>query len=138
MLKKKIKKKKNHFAEKSHSVFKGLKRGPFKHTKTFFLLQNVFFNFFSTFIKNIILQQFITFFTKNMQVKKEKLLTTRSSNCSISAKFFPILVKTPYFEGVINQKTYLNHELDSTFFFLSSLAYKLVNLLVFEEKNHIK
>ena len=48
-----------------------------------------------------------------------------------------MLLKTPYFGGVINQKTYLNHELSSKFFFLSSLAYELVKLLVFE-KNHVK
>ena len=72
-------------------------------------------------------------FPKNMQViKRKKLLTARSSNCSVSAKFCPILVETPYSGGVINTKTYLNHELGSEFFFLSSLAYKLVNLLVFE------
>ena len=28
--------KKNNFAENSHSVFEGLKGGPFEHTKTFF------------------------------------------------------------------------------------------------------
>ena len=44
-----------------------------------------------------------------------------------------MLVETPYFGGVINPKTYLNHELDSTFFPLSDLAYKLVKLLVFEK-----
>ena len=44
-----------------------------------------------------------------------------------------MLVETPYFWGVINPKTYLNHDLGSKFFFLSSLAYKLVNLLVFEK-----
>ena len=43
-----------------------------------------------------------------------------------------MLVEKPYFGGVINPKTYLNHELGSKFFFLSDLAYKLVNLLVFE------
>ena len=32
-------------------------------------------------------------------------------------------------------KTYLNHELGSKFFFLSSLEYKLVNLLVFEKNS---
>ena len=37
-----------------------------------------------------------------------------------------MLVKTPYFGGVINKKN------------LSSLAYKLVNLLVFEENNYVK
>ena len=48
-----------------------------------------------------------------------------------------MFVETPYIGGVINPKTHLNHELDSKFFFLSSLAYKLVNLLVFE-KNSFK
>ena len=57
-------------------------------------------------------------------------MNARSSNCSISAKFFPMLLETPYFGGVINTKTYLNHELGSKFGFLNSLAYKLVNLLV--------
>ena len=52
---------------------------------------------------------------------------------SVSAKFFPMLVKTPYFGGVINPKTYVNYELGSKFFFLSDLTYKLVNLLVFEK-----
>ena len=57
------------------------------------------------------------FFHTNMQVIKIKnLFTARSSNSSVSAKFFPMLVKTPYFGGVINQKTYLTHELDSKFF----------------------
>ena len=44
-----------------------------------------------------------------------------------------MLVETRYSGGVINPKTYLNEELGSTFFFLGSLAYKLVNLLVFEK-----
>ena len=44
---------------------------------------------------------------------------------------FPMLVETPYFRGVINPKTYLNYELGSNLFFLSDLAFKLVNLLVF-------
>ena len=57
--------------------------------------------------------------------------------CSVSAKLFPMMVKTPYFEGVINQNTYLNNELGSKFFFLNRLAYKLVKLLVFE-KNSFK
>ena len=46
-----------------------------------------------------------------------------------------MLVETPYFGGVINPKTYLNHELGSKFFSLSDLAYKLVNLLVLEKKS---
>ena len=44
-----------------------------------------------------------------------------------------MLVEKPNFVGVINPKAYLNHELGSKFFFLSDLAYKLVNLLVFEK-----
>ena len=125
-----------YFAEKSHSVFKGLKGGPLNTLKLFFL-HNVFNFFFNIHKKNhfIPIQNFCP---KNMQVVKKKLLTARSSNCSVSAKFFPLLVKTPYFGGVINQKTYLSHDLGSKFFFLSSLAYKLVNLLVFEEKKSCK
>ena len=46
-----------------------------------------------------------------------------------------MLVEAPYFWGVINPKTYLNHELGPMFFFQSSLAYKLVTLLVFEKKS---
>ena len=59
------------------------------------------------------------------------------SNSSVSAKFFPMLVKTPYFGGVINQKTYLNHELDSKFF--SSVVW-LINseVIGFWRKNHVK
>ena len=64
-------------------------------------------------------------------------MTSRSSICSVSAKFFPMLVKTPSFGGVINPKTNFSHELGSKFFFLSDLAYKLVNLLVFENI-HVK
>ena len=47
------------------------------------------------------------------------------------AKFCPMLVETPYSGGVNNPKTYIFYELDSKFLFLGSLAYKLVNLLVF-------
>ena len=50
-------------------------------------------------------------FTKNMHI-----ICARSSNCGVSAKFFPVLVKTPYFGGVIHPKTYLNHELGYNFF----------------------
>ena len=46
-----------------------------------------------------------------------------------------MLVETPYFGGVINRNTYSNHELGSKFFFLSDLAYKLVNPLVFEKNS---
>jgi hypothetical protein len=59
-------------------------------------------------------------------IKKKEILIAKSSNCSVSAKFFPMLVEKPYFGGVINPKTY--HELGSKFFFLSDLAYKLLNM----------
>ena len=68
-------------------------------------------------------------------IKRKKLLTAMSSNGSVSEKFFPMLVEPPNFEGVLNPKTYLGQDLGSKFFFLSSLAYILVNLLVFEKKS---
>ena len=49
-----------------------------------------------------------------------------------------MLVKMLYFGGIINKKNLFIHELGSKFFFLGSLAYQLVNILVFEEKNHVK
>ena len=61
----------------------------------------------------------------------------RSLNRSVTAKYCPMLGETPYSGGVINKKNYLNHELGFNFF-LGSLAYKPVNLFVFEEKNHVK
>ena len=58
------------------------------------------------------------FFHKNMHIiKKKEIFDSKSSNCSVSVKFFPMLVEKPYFGGVINPKTYLNHELGSQFFF---------------------
>ena len=44
-----------------------------------------------------------------------------------------MLVETLYFSGVNNPKTYLSHELGSKLFFLSSLEYKLVNLLFLKD-----
>ena len=71
-------------------------------------------------------------------IKKIFFFIATSSNCCVSAKFFLMLVEMHYFGGVINSKTYLNLELGSKFFLLLlySLEYKLMNLLVFEEKNH--
>ena len=44
--------------------------------------------------------------------------------------------KRPILKGSLIQKTYLNHELGSNFFFfLSDLAYKFVNLMVFEKNS---
>ena len=69
-------------------------------------------------------------------------LGTRSLNFSVAANVFPMLAEKPYFEEIINPKTYLKHKLGSKFLFLSSLAYELVNILDFEKisckisKNH--
>ena len=77
------------------------------------------------------------FFHKNMHdIKTKEIWTARFSNYSVSEKFCPMSVETPYYSGgVINQKTYLNHELGPRFFSLSSLAYKLVNIFVFERNS---
>ena len=76
------------------------------------------------------------FFHKNMHIiKKKEFFDRKVFKLQRFSKFFPMLVETPYFWGVINPKTYLNHDLGSKFFFLSSLAYKLVNLLVFEKNS---
>ena len=73
------------------------------------------------------------FFHKNMHViKKKRKFDRKVFKLQRFSKVFPMLVEKPYFGGVINPKTYLNHELGFKFFFLSDLAYKLVNLLVFE------
>ena len=94
-----------HFAEKSHSVFERLKGGPFEHTKTFFFGSAKCFYFLSTLIKKRIIYKFKTFFTQICRsLKRNELLTARSSNCSISAKFSPMLVKMLDFGGVFNQK----------------------------------
>ena len=81
---------KNILQTKSHIGFKGFKDGPFEHIKTFFFPQ-----FFKNVLVNIyekcIWYQFRIFFTK-------------------ICKLCPMLVETPYSGGVINPKTYLNHE----------------------------
>ena len=71
MLKKNLKRK--HFAEQSHSVFKGFKGGPFKHTQTFFFLFSVFcFLFFLPFIKNTFCINWKLFSEKYAGNKKER------------------------------------------------------------------
>ena len=118
--------------KKSFSVFKGTPFKPFKHTMTF---SAKCLHFFSTFIKK---NTFDTKSQKHPHNKKHFFFIATSSNCCVSTKFFPMLVEMHYFGGVINSKTYLNLELGSKFFLLLlySLEYKLMNLLVFEEKNH--
>ena len=120
--------------EKVIVCLKGLK-GPLQTHKNSFFPQNVWIFFFFNIHKKCVWYQFKVFHENMHIIKRKTFFTTRSSNCSVLVKFFPML-ETPCFREVINPKTYKNHELDSKFFFLSSLAYKLVNLWVFE-KNFI-
>ena len=46
--------------------------------------------------------------------------------------FAQCLWKRPILEGSLIKKRYLNHELGPRFVCLSSLAYKLMNILIFE------
>ena len=80
--------------------------------------------------KKCIWYQFKIFSQKYAHNKKEeKKLTARSSNCSVSVKFFPMLVKMLYFGGIINQKTFLNQFFFScvvwTYWFLKKIHIKL-------------
>ena len=63
-------KKKEKKCGKSYNVFKGLKGGLFKHTKTFFFLQNVFNSF--NIYKKCILYQFQRKFKTYARNKKER------------------------------------------------------------------
>ena len=66
-------KKKKHVEIKSHSVLEGLKGGPLKHTKTFFLP----FFFVVNIHKKCILYQFKTFSQKYAGNKKKKEIIDR-------------------------------------------------------------
>ena len=68
-VKKKIKKS---FAEKSQSVSKGLKGGPFEHTKTFFFRK--MFLIFKNIYKKCVLYQLKTFSQKNAGNKKKEII----------------------------------------------------------------
>ena len=125
-----VDKKLKHLADKKVLVCS--KGPPLRPLTTLWLFSAILFSIFvSTFIK----RAFATnsrFFHKNMQVIKNKEIFDRKVfKLQRSAKFFPMLVETPYFGRVINPKTYLNQGIGSTFCFLSSLPYKLVNLFLF-------
>ena len=93
-----------HFAEKSHSVFEGLKGGPFEHTKTFFL-QNVF-NCFLKIHKKLILYQFNTFFhKKDAGNKKERNYWPQGLQIVAFLQLFPNVN-----ENALSKKKYLNLE----------------------------
>ena len=109
-------------------MFKGFKKGPFKHTRTFFL--KIFLNFFWTFIRRGIFYQF-KFLPQKYACNKKKIVTTRYSKCSVTLRFCPMLVEMPYFGGVIISKNLLKSWIRLQFFFLGSLAYELFNFFFF-------
>ena len=83
-------------------MIEGLKEGPFEHTKTF-SAKCIFLRIIKMHL--ILIQDF---YHINMHViEKTEFWTAKSLNCIVSAKFFfpRMLVKTPYFGGVINPKT---------------------------------
>ena len=86
---------------KNLSVFDG---APFKPSKKTMTFSAIFFSS-SIFLKQeCILYKLKIFFTKICTEKKIKFVAARSSNCSVTVKFCPMLVKNPYSGGVINQK----------------------------------
>ena len=96
---------------------KGLKGAPLKTLTLFFPQTVFFFIFFFEYLWKVHLVPIQDFFHKNMHViKKKEFLTARSSNWSVPAKFFPMLVEKPFIGGVINPKTYKNHERGFKFF----------------------
>ena len=81
------KKLKNILQKESFSVFEGAPFKPFGHNMTYF--RKMFLILFSTFIKNEFGSKTRFFLQKYAHNKKERnFLTARSSNCSVSAKFF--------------------------------------------------
>ena len=55
------------------------------------------------------------FFAKICTYKKKHLKTEGLQIAAFQQSFFPMLVETPYFGGVINPKTYVNHEIGFNF-----------------------
>ena len=78
-----------------------------------------FFSFFfslSIFIKKHLIP-IQDFFHKNMHlIKKREIFYRKVFKFQRFSKVFPMSLETPYFEWVINPKTYLNHEVGSNFF----------------------
>ena len=134
IMKRKLKKK---MRKKIMVYSKGLKGAPLNTLKLSFL-QNVF-NFFSTFIKMLFIS-IQNFFDKHMQVIKKQInfWPQGLQIVAFQQSFSQCWWKLPILEGSLVKKktTYLNHELGSKFFFLSSFAHKLVNLLVFEKNSY--
>ena len=76
------------------------------------------------------------FFHKNMHIiRKKEFFYSKVFKLQRFSKVVPNVGGKTLLGGVIHPKTYWNHKLGSKFFFLSDLAYKLVNLLVFEKNS---
>ena len=109
---------------------KGLRKAPLNTLKLFF--RKMFLILFFNIHKNAFDTNSRYVSQKYARNKKERNFW--SSNWSVLAKCFPMLVETLNFRGVIYPKNLLKYELGSKLFFLSGLAYKLVNLIIFGEK----
>ena len=108
-----------------------LKGAPLSPSNTLWLISanGVFLIFFFNINKKCIWYQ-LKIFSPKIADNKKKKLTTRSSNYSISAKFFPMLVKMLYFGRIINQKTYLKWA--RTEFFSSIIGLGIILIYEFE------
>ena len=80
---------------------KGLKE-PFKHTKTFSANCVLFVFQYLCKVHFIPIQDFFTKICRLFK-KEKKMLTARSSNCSVSAKLSPMLVEMPYSGKVLRR-----------------------------------
>ena len=85
-----------------HLRFKG---GPFEHNKTFFVRKTIKKNLL--FMKNRFYTNSRFVSPKYAHKRKMKVVTARSSNCSVTPKFFPILVETLCSGGVNNPRNLL-------------------------------
>ena len=91
---------------------------------------------FNIYKKKCIWYRFKIFSQKYAHNKKKLNFWPQCLQIAVFQQIFPNNGETLYFGGIVNQKTFLNHELGSKFFFLlHSLAYKLVNPLVFEKNS---
>ena len=123
-VKKKLQKK------KSFIVFEEASFKPFKHTMTFSAIF-FFLNLFSTFMKNSSNTN-SRFFHKNMHIiiKKKDIFDHKVFKLQRCSKVFPNLGENAIFWRDHSSKNLLKPWIRLQVFFLSSLAYTLVNLLV--------
>ena len=133
------KNKTNILGEKVIVCSKGLKGAPPNTLKLFFFFLKNIFNFFLVNIhKKCILYQFKTFFTKYSGNKKERNYWLQGLQIvAFQQSFSQCWWKLPILERSLIKKPTSTMNLAPSLFLLSSLAYKLVNLLVLK-KNHAK